>query len=156
MELVGYAVSTSGQVHRSAPGPEVRVGPVRRVAAAVLAVPMVLALMLGLLDPLEGGMALLVGLALAAVVWALSRAPVPRWAWIAALAAVAFGAASLAWAGTTEGDDGHRSGVSAVVLGVLVVGYELAALGTLVGGVVFAVRVVREARGPHPGRPSDS
>lgn len=156
MELVGYAVSTSGQVHRSAPGPEVRVGLARRVAAAVLAVPMVLALMLGLLDPLEGGMALLVGLALAAAVWALSRAPVPRWAWIAALAAVAFGAAALTWAGASPDDDGNRSGVSGVVLGVLFVGYELAALTTLVGGVVFAVRVVREARGPRPGRPGPS
>lgn len=152
MELVGYAVSMSGQVHRSDPGPEVQVSRARRGAAAVLAVPMVLALMLGLLDPLEGGMALLVGLALAALVWALSRAPVPRWAWIAALAAVALGAASLVWAGTTQDDDGHRSGSSGVVLGVLVVGYELAALATLAGGVVLAVRVVREARGPRPGR----
>ena len=139
-------MSTSGQVHRSDPGPGVEVGRVRRVTAAVRAVPMLLALALGLLDPLEGGMALLVGLALATVVRTLSRARVPRWAWMAALAAVVLGVSALVFAGATSDDDGERSWASGLSLGILVVSYELAALATLVGGVVFAVRVFRQAR----------
>ena len=136
------------QLQDPTPGPEVEVGRARRVAAAVLAVPMVLLLVLGLLDPLEGGMALLVGLTLATAVWALSRVPVQTWAWRAAVAAVVLGLAALVWAGATPDDDGDRSWWSASVLGVFFVGYELAALATLVGGVRYAVRVVRAARRP--------
>ncbi|MFC4783384.1 hypothetical protein ACT8ZV_02850 [Nocardioides sp. MAHUQ-72] len=149
-------MATSGQVHPSGPGRVVPLGGRRRVWAAVLALPMVLSLTLGLLDPLEGGMALLVGLVLAALVWTLSRVPVPRWAGFTALAAVVLGAAALLWAGATPDDDGGRSWASGLVLGVFVVGYEVSVLATVVGGVIFAVRVIRQARPPRPAEPGGS
>lgn len=133
--------------------PDVEPTQVRRIAGAVVAVVMVPFLALGLLDPLEGGMALLVALGLGLAAWALSLVPVPRFAWVPALAAVVLGVAALVVAAATNREEASGQQDISVPTAVLAVGYELAALATLVGGVRYAVRVVRAAR-RHPTGPS--
>lgn len=54
-----------------------------RIIAIVLAVAALPLVVLGLIDPLEGGIALLGAIALGLVAWLLSVVPVPKLAWIA-------------------------------------------------------------------------
>ena len=67
----------------------------RQIVGLILGILTVPVLIVGLMDPIEGGVALLVGGALVVIVFLVSRVPMPRLLWIAWLSAVAFGAASL-------------------------------------------------------------
>ncbi|MFM8240589.1 MAG: hypothetical protein ACKOMX_07910 [Actinomycetota bacterium] len=55
----------------------------RQIIGLLLAIVALPFLVLGLIDPLEGGIALIVGLLLGVAVWLISKVPVPRFTWIA-------------------------------------------------------------------------
>lgn len=62
----------------------------RRIAAAVLGGLALPLLVLGLIDPLEGGLALLAAVAAVALAHVLSGVPVPRLLWISILGGVLY------------------------------------------------------------------
>lgn len=67
----------------------------RQIIGLLLAIVALPFLVLGLIDPLEGGIALIVGLLLGVAVWLISKVPVPRFTWIALAATIAVGALTL-------------------------------------------------------------
>ena len=70
----------------------------RLIAGLVLGVLALPIVFLGLIDPLEGGLALLLALTIGVVVRLLSGVPVPRLAWISMVATLAIGVLALALA----------------------------------------------------------
>ena len=113
----------------------------RQIVGLILGILTVPVLIVGLMDPIEGGVALLVGGALLVIVFLVSRVPVPRFLWIAWLSAVAFGAASLIAVAQYYPWRDYPWWIWA-----LVVGYEVAAGVTAAGGVVYVVRMARRLR----------
>ena len=115
---------------------------------AVLTIPLVL---LGLIDPLEGGVAMLVAGALLLVTWLVSRVPVPRLEWIAwtattSLAVVTVAIASVLWnQGITQ-----QQGLAWWMWGLIGV-YTAGVLATLGGGIQYLGRHVRVLRQHRPG-----
>ena len=122
------------------------------LALALVTVPV---LALGLIDPLEGGLALLVGGVLVALTWAVSRVPVPRLEWISWSAGVVLAIASLVSVTLVRQSQGlpmrGAEGLPAW-LWVLVVAYEVCAAVALAGGVQYVVRHVRALRHATPAR----
>ena len=116
---------------------------------AVLTVPLVL---LGLIDPLEGGVAMLVAGALVLLTWLVSRIPVPRLEWIAwtattSLAVVTVAVASVLWnQGITQ-----TQGLAWWMWGLIGV-YTVGVLATIAGNVQYIVRHVRTLRHPKAHR----
>ncbi|MDR7233964.1 hypothetical protein [Agrococcus sp. BE272] len=121
----------------------------RRIVAVVLGVLALPLLVLGLIDPLEGGLALLAAVALLALARVLSGEPVPRLLWIPIVVALALGVLLLAALALVpppaevDGSVGNPLGGGAAA-GVWV--YRAAVLVAIAGGVVYAVRIVRAAR----------
>lgn len=116
---------------------------------AILTVPLVL---LGLIDPLEGGVAMLVAGALVLLTWLVSRIPVPRLEWIAwtattSLAVVTVAVASVLWnQGITQ-----TQGLAWWMWGLIGV-YTVGVLATIAGSVQYIVRHVRTLRHPEAHR----
>ena len=117
----------------------------RQIVGLILGILTVPVLIVGLMDPIEGGVALLVGGALVVIVFLVSRVPMPRLLWIAWLSAVAFGAASLIAVAQYYPWREYPWWIWA-----LVVGYEVAAGITAAGGVVYVVRMARRLRHDRP------
>jgi membrane-bound ClpP family serine protease len=113
----------------------------RQIAGLVLGILTVPVLILGLMDPIEGGMALLVGGVLLGVIFLVSRVPMPRLVWIPWLSAVALGTASLIAVAQYWPSVPYPWWIWA-----LVAGYEGAAGVTAAGGVVYVVRIARRLR----------
>jgi hypothetical protein len=123
----------------------------RRVVAVVLAVLAMPILALGLIDPLEGGLALLGVIALAIVVRLLSRVRMPKLAWISMLATVTIGAATLVIAATTVrsgGSTGEAMSPLSAGTVVLLWVYRVGVLVTLAGAVLYLVRLFGARRTP--------
>ena len=122
----------------------------RLIAALAIAAVTVPVLVLGLFDPLEGGIALLIGGVLIVATRLVGRVPVPRLEWISWAAAVVIGAAAIAVAvaqGPRESAEGGLLSLSPLLV-TLIIGYEIAALATLVGGVQHVVRLARRVHHP--------
>lgn len=118
----------------------------RRWLGLVLSILTVPILVLGLIDPLEGGIAMLIGGALTVVTWLVSRVPVPRLEWIAWLTAFISGGLALLGAVLLwQQSPGGPEGMPWWVLVPLVV-YEIAVAATIAGGVWFVARHVRALR----------
>jgi hypothetical protein len=119
--------------------------------ALVLAVVALPLLVLGLIDPLEGGIALLAAVVVGAGVWLVSKIPPPRLAWIALLATVVSGGIVLgiAIAASQPGADTGSSELSPIEpwLWLLWV-YRLGVLVTVAGWIQWIVRLVRAIRAP--------
>lgn len=122
----------------------------RRIVALVLAVLTLPFLVLGLIDPLEGGIALLVAIVLGVVVWAVSRVPVPRITWISMLVTVVIGATTLGIAianlpieMTPTGDVANPLSGGLVALNWI---YRVGVLVTLAGAIVYIVKLVQAVR----------
>ncbi|TXN31895.1 hypothetical protein [Lacisediminihabitans profunda] len=117
----------------------------RIIIALVLAAVAIPLLVLGLIDPLEGGLALVGVVVLGVAVRLLSKVRVPRLAWISIIATVAVGALTIVLAVTARPQPAVggtvASPVSGVILGLLWV-YRLGVLSTLAGGVLYIVRLV--------------
>lgn len=112
------------------------------VVFAVVTLPL---LILGLIDPLEGGLPVLGVVMLGVAVRLLSKVRYPRLAWIALVASVAVGALTVVIAVTAGPSYGTADDVSSsvsIVTMVLVWVYRLGLLVTLAGAVIYIVRLV--------------
>ncbi len=123
----------------------------RKIAAIVLGAISVPLVVLGLIDPLEGGISLVAAIVLIVVARLLAAPAAPRLLWIPSIVAVALGAAALAvalFSPPRVGADGTvaRSGDLAVTM--LVWGYRLAVLVVVAGAVLYVARLVRATRVP--------
>lgn len=123
----------------------------RRVSAVAVLLVAGLLLVVGLIDPLEGGLALLGAAALLIVVRALSQAAVPKLAWIPVSVAIALGAMILSlviFAVPPEPVDGTVANpLNAGVIGLLWV-YRVAILVAVAGAIQYLVRLIRAVRTP--------
>lgn len=124
----------------------------RQITGLILVIVDLPILFIGLIDPLEGGIALLVGLLVGLVARLVSSVPVPRYSWIALAATLAVGILALVIAVFTppvETTEGVANPVLAnASLRVLVWVYRLGVLATLAGAVWYAVRIVQAMRQP--------
>lgn len=122
------------------------------IAGLVLAILDLPILFLGLIDPLEGGLALLVGLGIGVLVRVLTRVPVPRFTWIAFATTLAIGMLVLVLAVAlppVEVPEGAANPVGGrLPLALLNWVYRLGVLVTLGGGVYYIVRIVQAMRAP--------
>lgn len=123
----------------------------RRIVAIVLAFVALPILVFGLIDPLEGGIALLVGVALGVAVWALSRVPLPKLLWISLIATVALGAITLGLALVlSPQESGPGAGGNPIAGGLisLLWLWRAGVVVVLAGGIVYLVRLFRSLREP--------
>lgn len=123
----------------------------REIVGLVLSALTLPVLVAGLIDPVEGGLAMLVGAVLALATWLVSRVPVPRLEWIGWLVAMAAGSGALVAVvvrGATEGMTPGGAGLPWWVWALVAV-YEAAVAVTIAGGVQYVVRHVRRLRGTH-------
>ena len=112
------------------------------VALAVLALPL---LVLGLVDPLEGGIALLAAIAIGVVAWALSRVRPPALLWISLLATVAVGALTLGLA-VIENPPGSEGGSAANPIFPLIAllwAWRAGVLVVVAGAILYLARLFR-------------
>jgi hypothetical protein len=124
---------------------------VRAITSIALAVVAAVIMVFGLIDPLEGGLALLVATALLIVVRLVSQVPLPKLTWIPLLTAIVLGVTTLAlaiFASRPEAADGRVANPLGGGVLVLLWGYRLAVLVAIVGMVVYLVRLIRAVRSP--------
>ena len=120
----------------------------RRIIAIVLAFIALPLLVFGLIDPLEGGIALLAAVALGVVVWALARVRLPELLWISLIVTVAIGALTLGLAmlGADEGaGDGTATNPIFPLIGLLWL-WRVGVLVVLAGAVLYLVRLFQSLR----------
>lgn len=122
------------------------------LALVIAALPLVF---IGLIDPLEGGIALAAGLLLGLVAWLVSRVPVPRFTWISLAATLAFGALTLVLALTLPPVEMGPDTVGNPVVGRWYLAamnwvWRIGVLVTFAGGIWYVVRIVQSL-----GRPGD-
>lgn len=120
----------------------------RRIIAIILTIAALPLIILGLIDPLEGGLALLGAIMLVLVAWALARVAVPRLAWIAGLVTVVIGATTLAIAifaipSGPQPDPGTVMAPGVGMLRALNWVYRVGVVVTLAGVVVYVVRLFK-------------
>lgn len=121
----------------------------RLTAALVIGIVALPVVFVGLIDPLEGGLALLLALALGIAMRLLSGVPVPRLAWISLAVTLALGILALILVTTRMPTDAVREvgpDVAApnpinLAARVLLWAYRLGVLTTLVGTAVYVVRI---------------
>ncbi|WP_136709061.1 hypothetical protein [Agromyces sp. H66] len=126
----------------------------RRIIAIVLAFITLPFLVFGLIDPLEGGIALLAAIALGVVVWALARVPLPKLLWIPLIVTAAIGALTLGIAmlnlEEATGDGTATNPILSVVALVWV--WRVGVLVVLAGAVLYIVRLFRSLRSAEAAR----
>ena len=123
----------------------------RLILSLILGIVTVPVLFFGLVDPLEGGIALLVGLGIGVGVRLTSAVPLPRLTWIAMLATIAVGvlALILAVAGMPSpevqevGPDVTAPNPLNAGVRMLVWIYQIGVLVTLAGWIIYLVRMAR-------------
>ena len=122
----------------------------RRIVAIVMAFLTLPFLLSGLIDPLEGGISLLVAIVLGVVIWAAARVPVPKLLWISLIATVAVGALTLGVAAlTVEEATGSGTATNPILPVVgLVWLWRIGVLVVMVGAIVYLVRLFRSLREP--------
>lgn len=116
----------------------------RHWAGLVLSVLTMPLLMLGLIDPLEGGIALLAAGAMLAVTRLVGAVPLPRLTWVAWVTAAALGAIALVGA-MIRWKQERGVGPEGLPWWIVVplIGYEIAVVLSIVGGGWYVVRYVR-------------
>ena len=124
----------------------------RLVVGLVLAILDLPILFVGLIDPLEGGIALIFGLIIGVVVWAVTRVPVPRFTWISLAATMLVGALTLILVLTLPPLETNE-GVMNPVVGYLPVSalnwvWRIGVLVTLGGAIWYVSRIVHAMRAP--------
>ncbi len=130
-----------------------RAGRIAALLLACLAIPFVV---LGMIDPLEGGIALLLGLGLCTAARALSSVRVPRLAWIAFVASVAIGLLLLVLviAGAPDVEQPSQTAQAVSPAGpavrILLWCYRIGVLVTLVGVGLYVVRIAGSLRSGSP------
>lgn len=118
------------------------------VIATVMSVVTLPVIALGLIDPIEGGLAMLVAGALILATWLIARVPVPTLEWTAWATAIVTGGLAILGAATIY------PGPLPAWVWALVVAYEIAVALALVGAGIHVSRHVRRVRGRrHPAPP---
>lgn len=107
----------------------------------VLAVPLVF---LGLIDPLEGGLALILATVIYAVAFWLLRAAPSRWLWIPFLVSLVVGIATIVLAIFQIGDQPQGSLPPPLIIGLWL--YRLSVVAALLGAAVTLKRALFPAR----------
>ena len=125
------------------------------LALVIAALPLVF---IGLIDPLEGGIALVAGLLLGLVAWLVSRVPVPRFTWISLAATLAFGALTLVLALTLPPVEMGPDTVGNPVVGRWYLAamnwvWRSGVLVTFAGGIWYVVRIVQSLGPPADPQP---
>ena len=122
----------------------------RRVIAIVLAFVALPLVLFGLIDPLEGGISLLVAILLGVAIWALARVPVPRLLWISLIATVALGVLTLGMAALSiEEATGTGTATNPILPVVALLWlWRIGVLVVLAGAVVYIVRIFRSLHRP--------
>ena len=138
----------------------------RRITGLVLAVIAFPLLFLGLIDPLEGGIALVLGAVFGLGAWLVSRVPVPRFTWISLAVSVGIGVLTLLAAlllrdsvmiDSATGEATATNPLATVPIAtVLLWLYRLSVLVTLAGGIYYVVRLARAIARGERGAPSGS
>lgn len=106
----------------------------------VLALPLVF---LGLIDPLEGGLALIAAFFVYALAFVLLRHKPSKFLWLSFLAAVIVGAAALALAISRLEFSNQPTGLPIPVV-VLLWGYRVAVISTLIAGILTVVKIFKK------------
>lgn len=140
--------------HTSARGDNEAVRPriVASLAIGVLTLPVIF---FGLIDPLEGGIALVLALGLGALVRLVSGVHMPRLTWISMVATLGVGLVALVLAmlslppSTVQevGPEATAPNPLDASVRVLVWIYRLGVLVVLAGGVLYLVRLAQQLRG---------
>ena len=99
------------------------------------------ALVLGLFDPLEGGMGLLIAIAIYAIAYGLIRSKPPKTLWIPLAATFGFALVTIAVA-VMVAETPQAEGLPFYLM-VMIAVYELGALITLIAGIHTAYRSVK-------------
>lgn len=126
----------------------------RLIASLILGIITLPVIFVGLIDPLEGGLALLVGVGLGVAVRLLSGVPLPRLVWISMLATLGVGILVLAlviFAVPSEtvqevGPDVTAPNPLNAGARILLWVYRLGVLVVFAGGVVYLVRIAQALR----------
>ena len=124
----------------------------------ILALPLVV---IGLIDPLEGGIALLAGLLLGLVAWLVSRVPVPTFTWISLAATLAIGALTLVLALTLPPVEMGPDMAANPVMGRWYLAamnwvWRIGVLTTFAGGIWYVVRIAQSLGPPADPQPRTS
>lgn len=129
----------------------------RRIIGLVLAVLALPLIFFGLIDPLEGGIALVVGALLGLGAWLVSRVPVPRFTWISLAVSLGLGILTLLTAvflrdpasiDSATGDVTATNPFATVPITVILLWiYRLSVLVTLAGGISYVVHIARAVAG---------
>lgn len=122
----------------------------RLITGAVIAAIATVVLVFGLIDPLEGGIALLAATLMIVAVRLISRMPVPQLAWISVTVAFALAVTVLILVTLPNPPGGGGGTVINPVSGgavVLMWVYRVAVAIAVAGEVVYVVRLVRAIRG---------
>lgn len=126
--------------------------PRRRVVSLILSAPLILLVLLGLIDPLEGGLSLLMALALLVAVRYLSGVALPRFTWLSLAVTLALGLLVLVLVIATGPAPAEQAvGATApnpVSVGVRLLAwvYRLSVVVTLAGVIAYVVRIARAQR----------
>jgi hypothetical protein len=121
----------------------------RLITAAVSAAIAAVVLVVGLTDPLEGGIAVLAAVAMIVAVRLISRMPVPQLAWISIAVALALAVTVLilvALPNPPEGDGGTVINPVSAGAVVLMWVYRVVVAIAIAGEVVYVLRLVRAIR----------
>ena len=130
----------------------------RQVIGLVLVIIALPLVVIGLIDPLEGGIALLAGLLLGLVAWLVSRVPVPTFTWISLAATWAFGALTLVLALTLPPVEMGPDMAANPVMGRWYLAalnwvWRIGVLVTFAGGIWYVVRIVQSLGPPADPQP---
>lgn len=103
---------------------------------------------LGLIDPLDGGLALLLALVIGLAAWGLSGVRPPRITWLAFAITLALAVVTLALASLHSASGGADTMPNAlgVAVRILLWVYRLAVVVTFIGALVYVVRIAQAMR----------
>jgi hypothetical protein len=138
----------------------------RRIGGLVLAVVALPLIFVGLIDPLEGGIALVAGALLGLGAWLVSRVPVPKFTWISVAISGGLGVLTLLAAvvlrdpvsvDSVTGEATATNPFATVPVAIILLWlYRLSVLVTLAGGIFYVVRIARAIAGVDDSAPSGS
>ncbi|MEY3733272.1 MAG: hypothetical protein RL347_631 [Actinomycetota bacterium] len=120
----------------------------RLVVALVLSIAAVPFVLLGLIDPLEGGLVLLLALVIGLTAWGLSGVRPPRITWLPFVITLGIAVVTLALALGHPASGGVETTADAVGIAIrfLVWVYRLSVVVTFIGAVVYVVRIAQALR----------
>lgn len=121
----------------------------RRIVAIVLAFIALPLLALGLIDPLEGGIALLAAIVIGVVIWAFARVRLPALLWVSLILTVAVGALTIGLAileNPPAGSEGGEAITPPIPLVSMLWVWRAGVLVVAAGAILYIVRLFQSLR----------